>query len=238
MHKWRVTARRPVEISGLSQDQAGSDDPGRRPPTNARRGRKFLQVLEGARRIFLRDGFDGASVDDITREAGVSKATLYSYFPDKRMMFMEVFRHEIGGEPVDDALAGADLPVEQVLSVIVQTISAQMTSEFGLRFFRVSVSEAERFPMLAREYYESGPALLRQRLIRQLERAVQRDELRIPDLELAADQLIQLACAGVQDRALFLGPQSVSAELLGKANHGAVAMFLACYGNRRGVAAD
>ena len=40
------------------------------------RGRKFLQVLEGARTIFLRDGFEGASVDDIARTAGVSKATL------------------------------------------------------------------------------------------------------------------------------------------------------------------
>lgn len=40
------------------------------------RGRKFLQVIQGARAIFLRDGFAGATVDDIAREAGVSKATL------------------------------------------------------------------------------------------------------------------------------------------------------------------
>lgn len=59
------------------------------------RGRKFAQVLEGARKIFLRDGFEGASVDNIAREAAVSKATLYSYFPDKRLMFIEVFRTEI-----------------------------------------------------------------------------------------------------------------------------------------------
>lgn len=64
------------------------------------RGRKFLQVL-GARTIFLRDGFEGAAVDDIAREAGVSKATLYSYFPDKRVMFMEVFRSELArGAPM------------------------------------------------------------------------------------------------------------------------------------------
>ena len=65
------------------------------------RGRKFLQVLEGARTIFLRDGFEGAAVDDIAREAGVSKATLYSYFPDKRVMFMEVFRSELAREAAD-----------------------------------------------------------------------------------------------------------------------------------------
>ncbi|MDK8872293.1 MULTISPECIES: TetR/AcrR family transcriptional regulator [Paracoccus] len=196
------------------------------------RGRKFLQVLEGARTIFLRDGFEGASVDDIAREAGVSKATLYSYFPDKRVMFMEVFRNELSREAADaSALIEVELPVGQVLPFIVQIISAHMISEFGLRIFRVSVGEAERFPSLAQEYYESGPALLRQQLIGYLERCVQRGELRIPDLELAADQLIELAGVTIHDRALFLGPQSVDKELLRKVNRSAVAMFLACYGD-------
>ena len=52
-----------------------------------KKGRKFDQVIEGARTVFMRDGYEGASVDDIAREAGVSKATLYSYFPDKRVLF-------------------------------------------------------------------------------------------------------------------------------------------------------
>ena len=48
-----------------------------------RRGRKFDQVLEGARTIFMRDGFERASVDDIAREAGVTPALLHYYFGDK-----------------------------------------------------------------------------------------------------------------------------------------------------------
>ena len=55
-----------------------------------RKGRKYDQVLEGARIVFLRDGFEGASVDDIAREAGVSKATLYSYFASKEELFFAV----------------------------------------------------------------------------------------------------------------------------------------------------
>ena len=61
--------------------------------TVVRTGRKFDQVLAGAREVFMADGFEGASVDDIARAAGVSKATLYSYFPDKKLLFMEVARH-------------------------------------------------------------------------------------------------------------------------------------------------
>lgn len=195
------------------------------------RGRKFAQVLEGARKVFLRDGFEGASVDDIAREAEVSKATLYSYFSDKRLMFIEVFRAELTRDTADaSALIDVDLAVEQVLPFIVQMISSYLVSDFGVRVFRVSVGEAERFPMLAREYYEAGPAQLRSQLIRYFERCVSRGELEIEDLELAADQLIELASTSIHDRALFLGNDSVDKEMLRRINKGAVRMFLACYG--------
>ena len=71
------------------------------PATILRTGRKFDQVLKGARDVFMADGFEGASVDDIARAAGVSKATLYSYFPDKRLLFMEVARNECARQACD-----------------------------------------------------------------------------------------------------------------------------------------
>lgn len=201
------------------------------------RGRKFAQVLEGARKVFLRDGFEGASVDDIAREAAVSKATLYSYFPDKRLMFIEVFRAELSRDTADaSALIDVDLPVEQVLPFIVQMISSQLTSDFGVRVYRVSVGEAERFPTLAQEYYDAGPGLLRSQLVRYLERCVQRGELVVEDLELAADQLIRLAGTTIQDRTIFLGRESVDRDMLRRVNRGAVAMFMAAYGVRNRAA--
>ena len=201
------------------------------------RGRKFAQVLEGARKVFLRDGFEGASVDDIAREAAVSKATLYSYFPDKRLMFIEVFRAELSRDTADaSALIDVDLPVEQVLPFIVQMISSQLTSDFGVRVYRVSVGEAERFPTLAQEYYDAGPGLLRSQLVRYLERCVQRGELVVEDLELAADQLIRLAGTTIHDRAIFLGRESVDRDMLRRVNRGAVAMFMAAYGVRNRAA--
>ncbi|MBD0354642.1 MAG: helix-turn-helix transcriptional regulator, partial [Rubrobacteraceae bacterium] len=47
------------------------------------------QILDGARRVFLRDGFAGASTDDIAAEAGVSKRTLYAYYPSKEDLFVD-----------------------------------------------------------------------------------------------------------------------------------------------------
>lgn len=50
------------------------------------------QILSGARRVFLREGFAAASTDVIAREAGVSKRTLYSYYPSKEELFQDVLR--------------------------------------------------------------------------------------------------------------------------------------------------
>ena len=194
------------------------------------RGRKFSQVLEGARTIFLRDGFEGASVDDIAREAGVSKATLYSYFPDKRLMFIEVFRTELEREMSDaGALINIDLPMRQVLPFVVQMISRHLVTEFGVRVFRLALAEAERFPELAREYYETGPLRLRHQLADYFRRCIARGELRIDDCELAADQLIRLASADIHDRASFLGPDAVDEAAITRATDGALRLFLTAY---------
>src|SRR5262252_10413588 len=50
-------------------------------------GLKRRQILEGARRMFLAQGFDAASMGAIAREAGVSKGTLYVYFKSKEELF-------------------------------------------------------------------------------------------------------------------------------------------------------
>ncbi len=48
---------------------------------------KRAQILDGAREVFARLGFDAASMNDITREAGVSKSTIYVYFASKEDLF-------------------------------------------------------------------------------------------------------------------------------------------------------
>src|SRR5262249_62328646 len=48
---------------------------------------KRRQIIDGARRMFLAQGFDAASMSEIAREAGVSKGTLYVYFKSKEELF-------------------------------------------------------------------------------------------------------------------------------------------------------
>lgn len=195
-----------------------------------KKGRKFDQVLEGAREVFMRDGFEGASVDEIARAAGVSKATLYSYFPDKRLLFSEVARLECNRQ-AEEALEviGAGAPVEEMLREAANRIVGFFLSDFGQQVFRICVSESYRFPELGRRFYASGPALVRERMSQVLAPYVATGELRIEDMDLAANQFCELCKSDLFVRRLC----GVSGEIRGadieRIVSGAVEMFLARY---------
>src|ERR1700716_725402 len=55
---------------------------------------KRRQILDGARKVFMDLGFDGASMNEIARSAGVSKGTLYVYFADKNRLFEAIVEDE------------------------------------------------------------------------------------------------------------------------------------------------
>src|SRR6202171_6668331 len=55
---------------------------------------KRRQIIEGARSLFLAQGFDAASMGEIARKAGVSKGTLYVYFESKEQLFEAIVEDE------------------------------------------------------------------------------------------------------------------------------------------------
>ncbi|MFT6025751.1 MAG: TetR/AcrR family transcriptional repressor of mexJK operon [Ascidiaceihabitans sp.] len=196
-----------------------------------RKGRKFDQVLEGARKVFMADGFEGASVDDIARVAEVSKATLYSYFPDKRLLFVEVAMTECVRQ-ADDAVHNIDrsAPPREVLTRTGQHFLRFITSKLGQQIFRICVAESDRFPDIGRAFYASGPAVMRREMALYFKDAVERGELQIDDLVLAADQFGELCKADVWPRLIFGVSKSVTDAEIGRVVDGAVETFLARYG--------
>jgi TetR/AcrR family transcriptional regulator, mexJK operon transcriptional repressor len=199
----------------------------------ARRGRKFDQVVEGARQVFMADGFEGASVDDIARAAAVSKATLYSYFPDKRLMFIEVATRECGRQAnmAADAI-DMNAPARDVLTRAAAGMIDFVTSDFGRQMFRIAVAESQRFPALGRAFYDSGPQTIRRRLSDYFRLAMARGELEIADMALAADQFQMLVKADIFDRIVFNLAAGFSSAEKDRVITGAVETFLARYGRR------
>lgn len=196
-----------------------------------KKGRKFDQVLEGARRIFMRDGFEGASVDDIAKAASVSKATLYSYFPDKRLLFSEVARVECNRQ-AESALEQIDTeaPAHEVLHEAASRAVRFFLSDFGQQMFRICVAESYRFPELGQRFYASGPGLFSERMGRLLTPYVERGELKIDDMDLATKQFGELCKCDLFVRCLCGVECDTSESAIERIASGAVETFMARYG--------
>lgn len=199
--------------------------------TILRTGRKFEQVLEGARQVFMSDGFEGASVDDIARVAGVSKATLYSYFPDKRHLFMEVATTECT-LMADRALEliGEGKPPREVLWIAASQLVRFLLSDFAMQCFRICVAERDRFPELGQAFYAAGPEMGRQRICEYFVDAVARGELMIDDVDMAAEQFAELCKVKLWTRAIFGIQDTFSEAEIDQIVQHAVDTFMARFG--------
>lgn len=196
-----------------------------------KKGRKFDQVLEGARQVFMSDGYEGASVDDIARAAGVSKATLYSYFPDKRFLFMEVAISECEKQAqVAMDVIDTSNPPRIVLTEAANRLVQFFLSEIGQQVHRICVAESDRFPELGQKFYECGPILVREILMDYFHKSIARGELDIEDLSLAADQFGELCKTTLFPKIVFGIQKSFDPKEIDRITSGAVDMFLARYG--------
>lgn len=200
----------------------------------ARKGRKYDQVLKGARQVFLTDGFEGASVDDIARTAEVSKATLYKYFPDKQNLFLEVARQEcIRMADAAEAEIKPSTSIRQMVYQAALQITRFMISPFSMRIFRICVAEADRFPELGRQFYACGPLLARERLKAFMIEATEAGALEIEDFDLAADQFAELCRVSLWPRMVFGLQSEFTEEEVEHIARGSADMFLARYGTDR-----
>ena len=201
-----------------------------------RKGRKYDQVVDGARDVFLRDGFDGASVDDIARAAGVSKATLYSYFPDKQLLFMEVARLQCR-EQADEAITHLDrtLDTETLFRNAGLAFLDIVFSPMAIENFRMCLAEAERFPALAEEFWRCGPLRFLEGMDMLFDVAIARGDLDIPEdhREIAAYQFGEMCKAGLHLPRLFNIRRDVTDAEKRRNVDEAVLTFMARYGTRR-----
>ncbi|QBX33598.1 TetR/AcrR family transcriptional regulator [Paracoccus liaowanqingii] len=192
-------------------------------------GRKFDQVRTGAAEIFLRDGFSGASVDDIARSARVSKATLYSYFPDKRLMFREVLRSTLDNAfqqlPFDPDQAG---PAPEALAQVVADMSQWLLTEPRLHLHRVIIAEAARFPEDALTYDRTLNERIVAPLAQLIDSWIAGGEIRAHDTTMSARQLVGLLIGQLQHRAL-LDTTDPTLEEIQQTAGATASLFLAAY---------
>src|SRR5579863_5697769 len=187
---------------------------------------KRRQILAGSRRVFLADGFDGASMNDIARAAGVSKGTLYVYFDSKEQLFEALIREDRQQQAERLVIPADAADPRAALAAWGRELIALMTQPEMIALVRIVTAATAKFPNIGRAFYESGPCYGETRLAARLESWRAAGALRFDDGRIAARQFIDLAKSGLMNACLFGAAETASPEAIARNVDAAVEVFL------------
>ena|SRR5690606_14884307 len=154
---------------------------------------KASAILEAARRLFTTHGFEGASMDQIAAEAGVSKLTVYSHYGDKDTLFAEVVKSFCEQNLPDSLFETApELPVRERLMRLGRVFFAFVSSPEVVAGHRILCSPRMADSPLPQKFWEAGPERIQRSVADLLRRRIERGDLDIEDPVLAARQFLTL----------------------------------------------
>lgn len=188
------------------------------------------RVIETASQHFLEQGYDRASMEAVALGSGVSKMTLYNYFPSKDALFEACVACRTDGifaDFVNDRL-DPTRPAD-ALALIAHQFLALMRADDVLSIHRILFGLASTHPEVCTRFYKAGPQRINTLVQGYLAAAAQAGSLRIDDIGMAADQFISLQLGRPHLQAMlgFGIPSAGEDERLIDEN---VALFLARYG--------
>jgi AcrR family transcriptional regulator len=137
------------------------------------------QILEAAYRVFGERGLAGARLEDIAKRAGVSKGTIYLYFPNKEELFKEMIRQtvivELERSERDLVNNPRTTAKQQLTDYMRQWWTAMRAPEFQT-IYRLVISELHRFPELLEFYWREVVARKHQLVGRMIQRGIDSGE--------------------------------------------------------------
>ena len=160
-------------------------------PTRAEARKLDLAVRQAAVATFLELGYAGASMEAIARAAGITRRSLYARYPDKRAVFADVIPWALARytDEVDDV---DHEDVETALLTLARASLSRATHPENVRLKRIAANESALFP----EFNISAESMMwagRQRTaIEVLRRYVDRGDIEVDDLELAAEHFLAM----------------------------------------------
>lgn len=162
-------------------------------PAVTRRPEKTDRILEAAGDLFREHGYGAVSMDQIARDAGVSKATVYAHFESKEKLFAAIVQTGCTAyaEGIVPAVAELD-DMQEALTRIARSIENFLLAPRTLGIYRVIIAEGPRFPELAQAFVDNGPLPFLKLLTEFFAGANARGLLRVPNPRLAAHQLVWL----------------------------------------------
>jgi TetR/AcrR family transcriptional regulator, mexJK operon transcriptional repressor len=174
-------------------------------PTRCESSARRRAVLEVAKERFLSVGYRETSLDDIAREAGVAKKTLYGHFGSKAQLFKAILEslRDAWQDELRHIVIGGGEPAEVLENAALHLLDIG-TREDMVELYWVLLGEARRFPALAEGLYdECGQLIGMEPLGRYLQESSESGKLRLVDVQLAAEQFVHLVLGGVRARMLL-----------------------------------
>lgn len=191
---------------------------------------KRQAILDAAKRLFARHGYEGSSMDAIAAEAGVSKLTVYSHFTDKDTLFFETIKAHCEAQ-MPSTLFLADLkgPLRKQMLAIARHFFRLITSDEAIALHRLMTAQPSPSAKLGQLFWDAGPRQVQQAFERFLAAEVAAGQLEIPDLHRAASQFFCLLKGELHAKMMFnccehAGERDVEAHL-----QATVDMFLRAY---------
>lgn len=188
---------------------------------------KRQQILDGARRCFLAQGFDGASMNDIVKVAGVSKGTVYAYFSSKEKLFEALISQDRRLQAEQAVVIEDDgRPIEQVLHDLALRMATMFRTPETVAYVRLVIAAAERFPEIGQAFYEAGPNYGHKIIADYLQKKMDDGTLRTCDPKLSAMQFTELVQCGLMKPRLFASENIAGKYEIEQVIESGVALFL------------
>jgi AcrR family transcriptional regulator len=113
------------------------------------------RILDAAERVFLKRGYQSASLDEIAQVAPASKPTIYAHFPGKEALFEAVVARVLDGLTNFEGFEPKGRTVQDKLKSLGTEVVERFIEE-TVGITRATIAEADRFPALSRHVHEAG----------------------------------------------------------------------------------
>jgi AcrR family transcriptional regulator len=191
-------------------------------------------ILDAAAEVFKETGFERATMSEICARLGYSKATLYSYFPSKQDLFIEVISlaAEEGFQATHQALDNQKSDIRQALEIFGQRLLAFLYSPQLQTVRRLVVAEAGRSD-LGKRCFELGPQRSGVEIGNFLQHAIDAGKLRSANTHIAAMHLKALLEAEWIEHFMCQTLEAPSPKDIAASVKRAVEVFMAAYGPQK-----
>ncbi|GGR34412.1 TetR/AcrR family transcriptional regulator [Deinococcus ruber] len=162
-------------------------------PDSPRARAKRQQIVDAARQLFLKQGYARSTTDAITQAAGVSKQTLYVYFPGKMELLAAVLAAELDGleeQPGNHAPPQNAEELRAALLHFALSVTARLLCPDAIALLRLLVGEAAQLPELRGVLRRALPAVLLERVEALLKTCAAQSFIAVPDPDLSARMFV------------------------------------------------